>query len=353
MSTTTRERFRPPDHPHDHFLLTTTVGSYPKPKWLDRLHDRREGERTAEDEPTPEWTESVTDATRLITAEHERCGLDVVGDGEVRRREMVEHFAHRTDGIEFHGPVKVWGHNCFCKPSVVDPIERSEPWLLEEFEVANEAAERPVKVPITGPYTLARFSFDEVYGDTEALALEYAALVAETVERLVDAGARYVQIDEPALSQVPDDHEIVGACLERIVRDVPDDVRVGLHVCYGDYSRLYPEVLEFPIDEFDVELLNGEYDQLEVFTEPEFTLDFAIGVVDNHDATVESVAEIKENIRQGLRVVPPERLTVSPDCGLKLLPRDVAAEKLENMVRAARELEAELDAGVVDVPDHG
>ena len=110
-----------------------------------------------------------------------------------------------------------------------------------------------------------------------------------------------------------------------------------------------PKILDFPIDEFDVELANGDYEQLDVFKDPEFTVDLALGVTDAHVAEVESVAEIKENIKNGLEVVPPERLTVSPDCGLKLLPREVAYGKTANMVQAAREVERELDAGDVEV----
>ena len=86
-----------------------------------------------------------------------------------------------------------------------------------------------------------------------------------------------------------------------------------------------------------------------MFTEPEFTADLALGVVDAHTAEVESVEQIKENIEKGFEVVPPERLTISPDCGLKLLPREVAYRKMENMVQATREIEAELDAGEIDV----
>ncbi|MFB6173392.1 MAG: methionine synthase, partial [Halobacteriales archaeon] len=120
-------------------------------------------------------------------------------------------------------------------------------------------------------------------------------------------------------------------------------------VCYGDYSRIYPEMLEFPVDEVDLELTNGDFEQIDVFTDPPFSTDLALGVVDVHDATVESVAEIEANIRQGLKVVPPDRLTVSPDCGMKLLPRQVAFEKMSNMVEAARSVEAALDAGEVEV----
>jgi 5-methyltetrahydropteroyltriglutamate--homocysteine methyltransferase len=345
--TDTREQFRPEDHPTDHFLLTTVVGSYPKPKWLNRADELAEDDDSKFD--ADDLQEAHDDAARCITHEHERAGLDTVVDGEMRRNEMVEFFAHRIDGYDFNGRVKVWGHNYFDKPSVVSEVEYDEPWLVDEFEFTSEAAEKPVKVPITGPYTLASWSFNEVY-DTEAdLAYDLADLVNEEIEKLVEAGAQYIQIDEPALATTPDDHAIVGECLERIVAGIPEDVRIGLHVCYGDYSRIYPELNDYPIDEFDVELCNGGYEQIDVFTEPEFEPDLALGVVDAHTAEVESVAEIKENVKEGLKVVPPEKLTISPDCGLKLLPREVAYGKMENMVQAVREVEQELDDGEIEV----
>ncbi|WP_459195095.1 methionine synthase [Halosimplex sp. J119] len=346
-----REQFRPADHDNDHFLLTSVVGSYKKPKWLDHARELYEDDDVNFGDE--EWEEAKDDAARLITEEHERAGLDTVVDGEMRRNEMVEYFAERIEGYEFNGRVKVWGHNYFNKPSVADEVEYGEQWLVDEFEFTDAVADRPVKVPITGPYTLANWTFNEAYEDDEALAYDLAELVNEEIEQLVDAGARYIQIDEPALATTPDDHAIVGEALERIVEDIPEEVRIGLHVCYGDYSRIYPEVLDYPIDELDLELTNGDYEQIDVFTDPEFTLDLALGVVDNHTAEVETVEEIKENIKQGFKVVPPEQLTVSPDCGLKLLPREIAYQKMENMVTAAREIEAELDAGEIDVPVAG
>ncbi|PSQ11594.1 methionine synthase [Halobacteriales archaeon QS_5_70_15] len=344
--TNTREQFRPEDHPNEHFLLTTVVGSYPKPTWLNRARDRYE---EGDDFDEEDWQEAKDDAARLITGEHERADLDVVVDGEMRRNEMVEYFADRIAGYEFNGPVKVWGHNYFDKPSVVSEVEYEEPWLIDEFEFTSSVATHPVKVPITGPYTLANWSFNEAYDSEEELAYDLAELVNLEVETLVEAGARYVQIDEPALATTPDDHATVGETLERIADGIPEDVRLGLHVCYGDYSRIYPEMLEFPVDEYDLELTNGDFDQLPVFTEHEFTKDLALGVVDVHSAEVETVEEIKRNIEKGFEVVPPERLTVSPDCGVKLLPREAAYRKMENMVTAAREVEAELDAGEIDV----
>ncbi|MFB6281785.1 MAG: methionine synthase, partial [Haloferacaceae archaeon] len=106
-----RAQFRPPDHPNDHFLLTTVVGSYPKPKWLDRARELYEDDDAGFGEE--EFAEAKDDAARLIAREHERAGLDAVVDGEMRREEMVEYFAGLIDGYEFNGPVKVWGHNYF------------------------------------------------------------------------------------------------------------------------------------------------------------------------------------------------------------------------------------------------
>ena len=343
----TRSQFRPDDHPTEHFLLTTVVGSYPKPKWLNRAKELAEDEDRAFDEDNLD--EALDDAARLITDEHVRAGLDAVADGEMRRNEMVEYFADRIEGYEFNGPVKVWGHNYFDKPSVADEVGYNEPWLVDEFEFTTGVTDRPVKVPITGPYTLASWSFNEHYDSESELAYELADLVNQEIEALVSAGARYIQIDEPALATTPDDHAIVGKCLEQIADGIAENVRLGLHVCYGDYSRIYPEILDMPVHEYDLELANDGYEQLDVFKDPPFDKDLALGVVDVHTAEVESVEEIKENILKGFEVVPPEHLTVSPDCGLKLLPRNAAYQKMENMVQAARETEAELDAGKIDV----
>ena len=137
------------------------VGSYPKPKWLNQARESyhvhsNKGSRD-------QYTEAKNDASTIIIKEHEEAGLDVVVDGEMKRNEMVEYFAERIRGYEFNGPVKVWGHNYFDKPSVVEKVSYREPWLLEEYKYNVKISEKPIKVPITGPYTLANWSFNEFY----------------------------------------------------------------------------------------------------------------------------------------------------------------------------------------------
>ena len=210
-------------------------------------------------------------------------------------------------------------------------------------------AEKPIKVPITGPYTLSNWSFNEFYKDEVELSYELAELVNKEIKNLVGSGVRYIQIDEPALATTPEDHKIVRDCLERITEGIPDNVRIGLHVCYGDYSRIFPKILDYPVDEFDVELANGNYAQLDVFKKVPFTKDIGFGVIDVHDSRIESVEEVKGRILKGLEIVPPDRLTVSPDCGLKLLSREVAYKKMVNMVKATRMVEEELDRGEIEI----
>ena len=102
------------------------------------------------------------------------------------------------------------------------------------------------------------------------------------------------------------------------------------------------------MDEFDVELANGNYNQLDVFKQVPFTKDIGFGVIDVHDSRIESVEEIKNRIAKGLEIVPPSRLTISPDCGMKLLPREVAYKKMQNMVIATRSIEEDLDNGIIE-----
>lgn len=324
----------------DKLFPTSVIGSHPKPKWLSqvmRLHE--EGEFGDE-----KLREAQDDAARVIVEEHERAGIDILSDGEMRREEMVEYFAERIPGYSFNGPVRVWGNNYFDKPSVVEELGDPDPMLVDEFEFTRRAANEGhrVKVPITGPYTMTDWSFNEVYDTQRDVVMRLAEIVGDEVRRLADAGAEYIQIDEPALSTRPEDIDLVIEATEKVVEDVNVE-RLIMHVCYGDYGAIYPRMLDIPVDQFSLEFVNTDFAQLEDFKEHEFTKEIGFGCVDVHDSTVESVEEIKANVERGLEVVPPERLWVNPDCGVKLLPRDVAFKKLRNMSRAAEELRREYE----------
>ncbi|MDY7083059.1 MAG: methionine synthase [Halobacteria archaeon] len=322
----------------DKLFPTTVIGSHPKPKWLTQVMRLNE-EGEFDDE---KLEQAQDDAVRVIVDEHERAGIDILSDGEMRREEMVEYFAERIPGYEFNGPVRVWGNNYFDKPSVVEELGDPDPMLVDEFEFTDRVRSQghEVKVPITGPYTLYDWSFNEVYDTQEEVVMRLAEIVNDEVQRLADAGAEYIQIDEPALSTRPEDIELVIEATEKVVEGV-DVERLIMHVCYGDYGAIYPRMLDIPVDQFSLEFVNTDFEQIEDFKEHEFTKEIGYGCLDVHDSEVESVDEIKQNIERGFEVFDPEQVWVNPDCGVKLLPRDVAFKKLKNMSKAAEELRRE------------
>ncbi|MFW5895779.1 MAG: methionine synthase [archaeon] len=335
----TRAQFRPADHPHEAFLLTTVVGSHPRPPWLDAIQacaDDGHVEASAVDA-------AIDDAVRLAVRDYERAGLDVVTDGELRRDGMVEHFTAFIDGYEpgtgSDGPD--WnGH----MPTVTDTPTATEAFLVDDFTFADGVTTRPVKVTLPGPFTFASFCSLEAYDSVEALIADFTEVVRNEVARLVGAGATWIQLDEPALGMSP--HvDIARESVTRIASAVPDDVRLGLHVCSGNYDTLAPAVFDFPVDEVDLEFASDDADPIEgVLGGVDLDIDVSVGVVDSQDKRVESVEEIRARVREALRVVPPDRLTLTPDCGLKPLPSDVAIAKVERLTTAARAVERDLDA---------
>ena len=115
-----------------------------------------------------------------------------------------------------------------------------------------------------------------------------------------------------------------------------------MHACYGDFSTIYPDILDFEVDQFSLEFANNDYESLEIFSEYEFTKEIGYGCVDVHDSEVESVKQIKKDIKKGFDVFDPEKMWINPDCGVKLLPRETAYKKLRNMTKAAEELRKEM-----------
>lgn len=335
----TRDRFRPAAHPTDHFLLATVVGSYPQPAWLDAVRGLDQETFGAD-----ALAEAHDDACRATIGQHERAGLDVVSDGEMRREGMVDYFAGFIDGYEPGGDGDDWNARM---PTVVGPVDADGPWVVPDYEFAADVADRPVKTTLTGPFTLASFCTLEAYDSVPELAYDVADLVGEEVARLADAGATYVQLDEPALGMSP--HvDVARECLDRIAPNAPADLRLGLHVCSGNYGTLLPALLSFPVDEVDLEFASDGADPVDVLAGHDLGVDVGVGVVDTTSKAVDPVETIEGRIRDALAAVPPDRLTLTPDCGMKPLPRDVAVRKMTNLAAAARAVEAELDAGRVD-----
>ncbi len=317
-------------------MKTTVVGSYPKPKWLLRII--RLYEEGKVDEGV--MREAYEDAVRAVVKDQEVAGVDVIWDGEMRRDEMTSYFARRIEGFVIYGEVRVWGNVYYPKPAIVGELRYREPLAVHEFEFLRGITDREIKVPITGAYTIVDWSFNEFYRSKEEAVYALAEVINRELRNLVKAGANYIQLDEPAISTHPEELEVAKNAVDIMVKGV--NAYIGMHICYGDYSKIFPDILDFKVDQLDFEFANRNFEDLRLLKEYDFDKDLGFGCIDVHTRRVERVEEVKRAIEMALEVIDPDRLYVDPDCGLKLLPRDIAFEKLRVMVKAKNIVESEL-----------
>jgi 5-methyltetrahydropteroyltriglutamate--homocysteine methyltransferase len=297
-------------------LLTTVVGSYP----VGDLPPRRAVQRAVEEQ---------------IAA-----GIELIADGQVRG-DMIETFAARIPGFA-RADDGVW--------EVVDELKRPEmPITVSDFALARRlaAGRAAVKAIVTGPVTLAlaaRLAPDAPYAAPHDpdLIVRLGEIVAHEVAALVSAGAEVVQVDEPTLGRA------LGALVapelaERALRDLALlPVCPVLHVC-GDVRAIAQDLLALPFAVFDLE--GCRVDNLSAVDPDE--LEFAdarlsYGCVDSAAADVEPVAVVRARVEAAARAIPPKRLWIAPDCGLRLLAPEVARAKLNALVAAVQAVRATL-----------
>jgi 5-methyltetrahydropteroyltriglutamate--homocysteine methyltransferase len=339
-------------------LVTTVVGSYPQPAWLidrERLGTRlppRVRARELWRVPEPHLEEAQDDATRIAVRDMERAGVDVVSDGEMRRESYSNRFATALDGVDLDKPgvaLDRTGHENPV-PRVTGPIRRSRPVEVRDIEFLRSITDRRVKITVPGPFTMAQQAQDDFYGDGRSLALAYAEAVNDELKDLKAAGADVVQIDEPYLQARPEPaREYALEAIERALDGIEGET--VLHTCFGYAHIVHTRLPGYPflreLNKCAATHLSLEAAQPSL--DPEVLRDVSdkaivLGVLDLGSSEAETADVVAHRIRRALTVVPPERLVVAPDCGMKYLPRELAFRKLEAMVAGARLVEEDLEA---------
>ncbi|MGH2449872.1 MAG: methionine synthase [Candidatus Limnocylindria bacterium] len=319
-------------------LLTTAVGSFGKPEYLQRARNLRARGKLG--------VEELHELERKATAEwirrQEDIGLDILVDGEMYRGDMVAYFAELLDGFKIGGLVRSYGNRYYHKPVIAAKIARPGPMTVDWFRYAQSLTDRPVKGMLTGPYTILDWSYNEAYRTRREAALALAEAVRQEAEDLQAAGARYIQIDEPAIHARPEELDIAIEAMGIVTQGLK--AKTISHICYGDFAAIYPKVLELPVDQLDIAMVNYEYKYLDLFERHPFTKELAIGIVDVHRHEIETVAEAADGIRRGLKYVSADRLLPHPDCGLKTRTVEESVAKCRVVVEAARAVRAELAA---------
>jgi 5-methyltetrahydropteroyltriglutamate--homocysteine methyltransferase len=301
---------------------------------------------------------SSTYGVRLL----ETVGLDVVYDGEQQRSEMYAWAVAHADGFEWRGSVRAFDNKYYSKAAVTGPISLQVPYHNEEFAHAQGVARADLKVPITGAYTLADWSFDEHYftdadlGTPDHRARRREArrrfivdlarnLIRPNVEALIGLGARWIQIDEPGGSTEPDELDLFAESFNESVHGL--GAVFSTHLCFSDYDLFFPGIEAMTgCRQFAVGFANYDsrepgtraedrpgYRVLPKFRDLPYRPVLGVGVLDIHTDFIEPPELVRDRVLYSVEVFgDPARIHVIPDCGLRTRSWDVAYGKLESMV---------------------
>jgi 5-methyltetrahydropteroyltriglutamate--homocysteine methyltransferase len=186
--------------------------------------------------------------------------------------------------------------------------------------------------------TFAHLSIDEHYGDHDQFVIAIARVLAQEVFELHAAGARFIQIDEPALLDAPEDLELARRALEMITSGLPPgETETTLATYFGSAKRLGKDLFRLPVDCYGLDLVSGPDDH-ELIDEIPSGKKLQAGMVDARNTKLETLDSLREEMERLVDVVGVERLTVSPSSGLEFLPREKARAKLERLAQAAHEV---------------
>lgn len=373
----------------------TMVGSWPRP--VELLHAQRQKQkgRLSSSEFDRLADESVL---RLLEAQ-ERIGVDIVTDGEQRRDNFYSFVAEKLSGVRlmtlaemldlvedkagFERILQTLDVPAYSisNPTCVGRIERKEPLALRELQFLKQHTDRPVKIPLPGPYLLTRAMFvpevtREIYSSKEELAEVVVALLRREVQELRDAGADFIQFDEPVLTELvftrgqtrtfmcaalatradPVEELAFAVSLINRVVEGQNGVRLGLHVCRGNwsqnestllrgnYSPLRDSFRQMRVQQLVLEYATERAGDIMDFEGKELGL----GVVNPRTERVETPDEIQNSIRKAFQFYAPEQLFINPDCGFGTFSNrpinswQIAEKKLESIASAVRSIREEL-----------
>jgi 5-methyltetrahydropteroyltriglutamate--homocysteine methyltransferase len=323
-------------------LPTTTIGSFPQTpqiraarrEWSDGTLDPQEYDHFLEQE------------IRATIERQERLGMDVLVHGEPERSDMVAYFAEHLRGFASteHGWVQSYGSRCVKPPILFGDVSRPSPITDRWWRFAQSLTVRPVKAMLTGPVTMLVWSFVRDDQPRELTARQLALALADEALDLEQAGARIIQVDEPALREgLPlrrasqaDYLRWAVDCFRLTCAALGDSTQVHAHMCYSQFDEIIGHIARMDADVLSIEASRSDAQLLGAFAEAAYPNQLGPGVYDVHSPSIPSVLEIETRLENAERHIPRERLWANPDCGLKTRTWDEVEAALEHLTAAAK-----------------
>jgi 5-methyltetrahydropteroyltriglutamate--homocysteine methyltransferase len=368
-----------------------TVGSWPRPRELLRAQKRKFQGRLAREEFDRVADGAVLEVLRL----QEVAGVDIVTDGEQRRDNFYSFVAEKLSGVRLMTLAEmlevVEDKNSFERvlqtldvpafsinnPTCISQIARRRALAVDELEFLKRHTDRAVKIPLPGPYLLTCAMYvpevtGKIYPTKEDLAEDVVRILREEIGELVEAGADFIQLDEPVLTELVftqgqtrtfmcaalaahnnpvEELEFAMSLINRVLEGV-EGVRTGLHICRGNWSRNEATLLRggyHPLARY-LEGIRVQQLVLEYATERAGDIlrfdgkELGLGVVNPRTEAVESFDLIEHSVQRALQLYPAEHLFLNPDCGFGTFSNrpvnesNIAFEKLKRVASVAQHL---------------
>ena len=341
---------------NDFPIRTTVIGSYPFPSWLEFAT------RNLDQFGSADIREMQEDAVIAAIHDQASAGLDVITDGEQTRFDFNLSFYGFLNGIDQHADQpRMWGppaHDQRGKHKITGEIYADTGLgAVEEFErLKRLAPEGPVlKASVPGPFTLSgRLIPNDQYPDRYAITEALVPIVSKELEDLVAAGCTEITVDEPSMScyAYKSDTKRFVDIFNRTVEPIVGKCRLSTHLCFGNFkghavgyrriAPMFPDFLDFKVDEMHVEMANREFAEIEAISTIAEKCHVAVGIIDVKSYYIETVEDVVDRIKLCLQHAPADRISVAPDCGLSQTARWAAKQKLNNMVEGALKVRASL-----------
>jgi len=298
----------------------------------------------------------------------ENVGLDLVYDGEQQRTEMYHYAVQHIEGFDFRGLVQSFDYKYYTKAACIAEPKLKKPYHINELNTLKQFADKPLKLPITGAYTLADWSYDEHFTakiqsiGTDSSKQQHIATRQEfvidlatnvlrpNINNLIDLGAEWIQIDEPAVTTKPDEIALFVDSFNASVKGL--NAKFIIHICFSDYNLLFPHIEKLEncwglcvgfanYDSLNLGLADDNrigYHTLKKFAALNKDFHIGVGVLDIHTDKIESVDLIYDRIRYAQDILGEDWVDVCPDCGLRTRSWEIAYQKLNNMREAIAKL---------------
>ena len=173
---------------------------------------------------------------------------------------------------------------------------------------------------------------------------KFAQILNEEIKSLAETGFSYIQLSDPALVYKPmttlsarkDKLALVNDALEVAVRGTP--VKTCLQAFFGDFSRILPEALDFPVDHLGIDLYETNLRELKEYS---FEEGIALGLIDSRSSLIEYQSELIAIAKEIIESLYPSKIGevfISPNCDLEFLPWKRAEEKMKVISNVAQKL---------------